>query len=125
MARKNTWLPGHGDLGNDRSSDEPGYASDRTDAAYWGGASRTPIGDIVTAAALIVAGLVVGYWAFAIEGPLNLGAFLVVTIAILVFAAVAAWRLQRGIRRWRWRRRNVALTGGQYVRAWQRTPTSY
>jgi hypothetical protein len=61
-------------------------------------------------------------WAFASAGPLNLGAFLVVTIAILASLGIAAYNLVRGIRQWRWRRQNIAVTDGRYLRAWQQTP---
>ena len=48
-------------------------------------------------------------------------------ISVMVFCQVAliagtVYTTQRGIRRWRWRRANVHLTGGVYLRPWEKTP---
>ena len=50
-------------------------------------------------------------------------------LSVMVFCQVAliagaVYTTQRGIRRWRWRLANVHLTGGVYLRPWEKTPRS-
>jgi ABC-type multidrug transport system fused ATPase/permease subunit len=117
----NKWLPGDPGFRDARASDEPGWATDRATWNMWRGPT-TPLNSLINAIILIVVAAVVGFWAFALAGPLNLGAFLVATIAILAFLGIAVFNLVRGIRQWSWRRKNIAVTGGRYLRAWQQTP---
>jgi ABC-type xylose transport system permease subunit len=121
MTRKNRWLPGDPGFREVQASDEPGWATDRATWNMWRGPT-TPLNSLVSAIVLIVVATLIGFWAFALAGPLNLGAFLVATIGILAFLGIAAYSLVRAIRQWSWRRKNVAVTGGRYLRAWQQTP---
>lgn len=51
--------------------------------------------------------------------------FLIVTVLCqLMLIAGTVYTTQRGIRRWRWRLANVHLTGGVYLRPWQKTPAA-
>jgi len=121
MTRMNKWLPGDPGFRDVRASDEPGWDSDRAVWNLWRGPT-TPLNSVLYAAIFIVVAGVVAFWAFALAGPLNLGALLVASIAILAFLAIAVYNLVRAIQQWRWRRANTELTGGRYLRAWQRTP---
>lgn len=125
MTRKNTWLPGQPGFGNPSARDEPGEQRNRRDLPRWNGPAQTPLIDLINGAVYVVIAFGLGYWALTFAGHLNLIASLIVAGGILVMIGVAVWRFQHAIRRIIWRRKHIALTGGRYLRAWERTPTSY
>lgn len=125
MPRKNTWLPGKAGFGHDLASDEPGRLLRNWEIPALGSRMPTPLGDLIASAVFVVVAAALAYWAWAFAGPLNLPALLIVSGAIVVMLALAVWHLAIAIRRIRWRRKNIAVTGGRYLRAWERTPLTY
>lgn len=100
---------------------EPGAKHDHL--AHFGfGPGVTPVDDLSTAA-ICIAG-VVGTAIFAsLPEMQGWGSWLIWSFSLMM-AGGAAYTAQRGIRRWRWRRANVDLTGGVYVRPWEKTPSA-
>jgi FtsH-binding integral membrane protein len=75
------------------------------------------VGALFIALAVLIAVLVFGF-----TPGLNAVAAIIAGVGILVLLGVAIYSLQRGIRRWVWRRGHIAETGGRYLRAWETYP---
>jgi hypothetical protein len=114
MARKSNWLPGE-------SLQEPGAKTDRYSSGYIG-PGVTPLQDVTTGVLLFVGACVIAMVVFWVIPQLTLGASIVAGAAILIMLAGATYTLQRGGRRWAWRKKHVAQTGGRYLRPWERNP---
>jgi VIT1/CCC1 family predicted Fe2+/Mn2+ transporter len=114
MARKSNWLPG-------ASGKEPGANRDRYSFGYIG-PGATPLQDITTGVFLVVGGAVIAILVFGLTPNLNLGASIVAGAAILILLVGAVYTLQRGGRKWAWRKSHTAQTGGRYLRPWERNP---
>ena len=112
MARKSTWLPGG-------ARREPGARWDPQ--AGPDGLPKSPLAAVGWAAFIIAMTMGLIVFSLSIPGPMSIGGLIAMAVGSLVFLALAAFLLVYGIRRWRWRRRNTHLTGGIYVRPWQRT----
>lgn len=83
----------------------------------------TPLEDL--ASATIIGIFAVFVWGVAVylsglDGGLVPAIFL--GLAALVPLGGAVYAARRGIRLWRWRRRNIDQTGGSYVRPWETNP---
>jgi len=146
MRRKSSWLPENAPTPKDRRpvSDEPGSKYERRydrrsgwwalvdllnaawpgDGVHSGVAAppRSPLGYLANAALALV------FAAALVAMPFVMGAADVMVLLVLVLLAAvvlvlaAAWNVSVGIRRWRWRASHVELTGGTYLKPWQRTP---
>jgi hypothetical protein len=119
MTRKSQWLPGQ----TDRAYNEPGLANN--DKVYnYGtnyGQMRTPLAGFIVSAAYIV--MIVVLDVFLLSMPnLNGPGPVILIVADVVFVGLGIFYFVTALRRLRWRRRNIALTGGRYLRAWERTP---
>jgi hypothetical protein len=116
MARRARYVVGINDP-------EPGASRDG--AARGGPTPLTrPLDAVIAGTAGIVAAIVVPLWGFASAGSrINAGAATIYVVGALVFLAAGVGVLQLGIRRWLWRKRNVARTGGVYLKPWERTPS--
>jgi VIT1/CCC1 family predicted Fe2+/Mn2+ transporter len=114
MARKSNWLPG-------QSQQEPGADRDRYSFGYVG-PGVTPLQDITTGVLLFLGAAVIAVLIFGLTPNLNLGASIVAGVAILMLLAGAAYTLQRGGRKWAWRKSHTSQTGGRYLRPWERNP---
>lgn len=110
MPRKNQWLPGQ--------NNEPGYKTDFR--SYNIGQVKTPLGYIIVAATLIVCVVILDTFILGMPN-LNGPAITIVVIADLVLLGLALFNAVRGTRRWIWRKKNVNLTGGVYLRPWERS----
>ena len=122
MTRKSRWLPGQ----TDRAYDEPGLANNDKSYNYGTsyGQARTPLGGFITSAAIIVIIVVLDF--FVLSMPrMNAPALVILAVANAVFLGLAIFYLVTGLRRLRWRRNNIALTGGRYLRAWEATPRGF
>jgi hypothetical protein len=123
MTKKSTWLPGQATVYGD---DEPSLKPNRDPAWNYRNWAATPLGDFIFSGLIIVGIIVMFAWALSQPGAgknLGLALFLVGIAAIALVAAIL--RTVRSIKRIIWRRENTALTGGVYLRAWQRTPKQH
>jgi hypothetical protein len=122
MTRKNRWLP------SDRSNAtiEPGsdqdFANSHVPISYTARPNQTPLADLIQAiiAFVVLVGAIIWLFNLVPLGSIGADCILVFVCAAAVFTMI--WCLNRSIRRWRWRMHNIDLTGGVYLRAWQRTP---
>jgi uncharacterized membrane-anchored protein len=73
----------------------------------------------------IAGGLVLAIWGLVILPTLNVPAGLIIFISAVALIVAGTITLRLGIRRWMWRKRNIARTGGRYLRAWETTPTVF
>jgi len=112
MARKSDWLPG-------QSQQEPGADRDRLSFGYIG-PGVTPLQDIITGVLLVLGAAIVALVACVLMPSLNLGASIVAGSAILILLCGAGYTLQRGGRKWAWRKSHTSETGGRYLRPWER-----
>jgi len=128
VVRKSTWLP-NGAAGRRRGPHgdrEPGADHDYMAREYPTGPAVTPLGDLLTAVLCVVGAVLVLVVSLAMAGgALVLGALLLVIVVMLVFLGGGGFLVQRGVRRWAWRRSHIERTGGVYLRPWQRTPDAY
>ena len=98
---------------------EPGAKQDNM--GHFGfGPGVTPFEDLSTSVFFILGAGGMGFFALLPELQGN-GAW-IFWLGSLGFVAGAVYTTQRGIRRWRWRLANIDLTGGIYLRPWQKTP---
>ena len=98
---------------------EPGANQDHL-SRFGFGPGVTPIDDLTTSA-FFIAGAV-GMGIFAALPELQGNGSWVFWLCSFGFVAGAVYTTQRAIRRWRWRLANVDLTGGVYLRPWEKTP---
>ena len=122
MTKKSTWLPGQDSVYGD---DEPSLKSNRNGGVRWGNWAGTPLGDFMFAGVIVVGVIVLAVWLFTRTDPLPSGGVLVFLGLIALALVAALLRFVRSIRRINWRKEHIDLTGGMYVRAWQRTPEQY
>ncbi len=116
MARNSKYIVGVNDP-------EPGASRDNN---YRGGPTplTRPLDAVIVGIAGIVAAFVVLIVGFASAGPhINAGAVTVLAVGAFAFLASGVGVLQFGVRRWVWRKRNIARTGGVYLKPWERTPS--
>lgn len=103
-------------------SPEPGAKHDNL--SHFGfGPGVTPVEDLTTSVFFIAGSAYAGYMALSNPGVPGWATALV-WFCSLMFVAGTVYTTQRGIRRWRWRLANVHLTGGVYLRPWEKTPRS-
>jgi len=113
MSRKSKWLPGQ--------PEEPGATTDNLSFGYVG-PGQTPVQDITTGVIFLIGTSILIPLCLSVSGgKLNLGATLVTVFVSLALFLGAVYTLQRGIRRWVWRKKNASNTGSRYVKPWERS----
>ena len=123
MTKKSTWLPGQSNVYGD---DEPSLKSNRNGGVRWGNWAATPLGDFIFSGVILILAVAVAVWVFGPgAAPLDAGGSYVLLGLIAIALIAVVLRTVRSIRRIIWRKNNTALTGGVYLRAWQRTPKQY
>lgn len=121
MVRKSKWLPARTEPEGFR---EPGRSTDSSTVMIGTlGAGRTPLSSIAIGIFWAVGGIALAIGAVVVFDPANWPIPLMVMA--LLFLLLAAFQLRRGAVRWVWRRNNVQLTNGVYLRSWERTPAHY
>ena len=123
MARNRTpQPPGRTPKPQPHPSGEPGRTHDGLSVAG-DGPGQTPLEDVVPGIVIVVIGLVTIPLALLPGAPVAIVAvFVPLGVGALV---LGGWLIRRGSKRWAWRRANVHLTGGRYVRPWEKTPENY
>lgn len=114
---------GRGQKPQPHPSGEPGRQYDNLTVAG-DGPGQTPLEDVIPGILLVVLGLAMILVVTLIPG-MAVAAIAVFVPLGVVFFALAAWLIRRGSKRWAWRKANVHLTGGRYLRPWEKTPSSY
>jgi type IV secretory pathway VirB2 component (pilin) len=116
MARDPSYIVGVNDP-------EPGASRDNAARGTVSPLTR-PLDAVIGGSAGIVVAVVVLVAGFAIIGSrINVPVVVILVVGALAFAASGAWTLAFGIRRWLWRKRNIARTGGVYLKPWERSPS--
>ena len=105
---------------------EPGRASDHL-SSLGEGPGQTPLEDVIPGIILVavaaIALPIVAIVAFLPGTPVAIPAVFVPVG--LVFLLLGIWLIRRGAKRWAWRKAHAHLTGGRYLRPWEKTPDSY
>ena len=123
MTKKSTWLPGQSNVDGD---DEPSLKSNRNGGLGWGNWGATPLGDFIFSGVILILAVAFAIWVFGPgAAPLPAGGSYVMLGLIAIALVAVVLRAVRSIKRIIWRKNNTALTGGVYLRAWQRTPNEY
>ena len=117
MSRKSNWTPG-------AVNREPGADRDYRSRGLLGPSTR-PLDAVLGGIASVVGGIVLLVWGLVILPTLNLPAGIIIGVSSLALLVAGAIALRQGVRRWLWRKRNVAQTGGRYLRPWETTPRSF
>jgi hypothetical protein len=113
VTRKSNWLPG-------ADQREPGPEHDLTSYNQVYPGRTRPIVDVISGVVSVVLAAALAIFIFGFVPNLNLVAVLIVGVGMLVFLGVGVFYLQRGGRRWAWRKRHIADTGGRYLRPWEK-----
>ena len=104
---------------------EPGRTYDHLSSAGEG-PGQTPLEDVIPGIVLTVLSLFMLPTAFLLLAPDPPIAVVAVFVPLgVVFLGLGLWLIQRGSKRWAWRKANVHLTGGRYLKPWEKTPDSY
>ena len=126
MARERTPQPsGNPPKPQPHPSGEPGRKYDHLSTAGEG-PGQTPLEDVVPGIILTVLSLPMMATGFLLLFPDPSIAVVAVFVPLgVVFLALGVWLIRRGSKRWAWRKANVHLTGGRYLKPWEKTPSAY
>lgn len=102
---------------------EPGRKYDHLSTAGEG-PGQTPLEDVIPGILITVVAIIVIPLVIFVPGVVVAVTAVFVPVGV-VFLALGIWLIRRGSKRWAWRKANVHLTGGRYLRPWEKTPDSY
>jgi hypothetical protein len=124
MTRMNKWLPSDGSNFNAEPGRDQDYSTTRRPSfgMYWARPNQTPLADLINAIVAFLVLIAAGIWLIVTLPLGSIGADCILGFVCAAAVFTTIWCLIRSIRRWRWRMHNTDLTGGVYLRAWQRTP---
>jgi len=114
MPEQDTPMPTGNGHPRPHPSGEPGRQYDHLSVAD-NGPGQTPIEDVVPGVLLVVVGIAMVLLVTLLPGS-GVAALAVFVPLGVVFLALGTWLIRRGSRRWAWRKANIHLTGGSYLR---------
>lgn len=114
---------GRGPKRQPHPSGEPGRQYDHLSSAGEG-PGQTPLEDVIPGIVLVAFAIIMIPLAIVLAFT-TIAAFIVLLALGIIFLVLGTWLIRRGSKRWAWRQSNVHLTGGRYLRPWEKTPDSY
>ena len=114
---------GRGPKPQPHPSGEPGREYDSYTVAGEG-PGQTPLEDVIPGIVFVVLTIItIPLVTLLPNTPIAVTAVFVPVV--IVFLILGIWMIRRGAKRWAWRLANVHLTGGRYLRPWEKTPASF